>query len=305
MANFFSKVRRRLVHYYLNVASFEFWQKNGYHVLSNYYYSPIPDITQISDDFFTKESELIGINLNESKQIELLKRFANTYRKEYDQFPEKPTNYYDYFTTQTSYRCVEAQMLYCFVRDLKPKKIVEIGSGYSTMLTALAIRKNKSENADYRCDFAAIEPYPNENIKKGFEGLSRLISVPVEKVPYKEFEELNENDILFIDSTHTVRAGGDVVYEILELLPRLKKGVYIHIHDIFFPFQYPKSWFEDKRFWAEQYLVQAFLINNDAFEICWTSHYMHRKHSDLLRSNMNFYEPTIPFVSSLWLKKVK
>jgi predicted O-methyltransferase YrrM len=305
MTNFFGKVRRRLVYYYLNLFPFEFWQKNGYHVLRNYYYSPIPDITLLDDDFFTKESQLIGIDLNEAAQLELLKKFVSKYRAEYDQFPAKPVNYYDYFTTQTSYRCVEAQMLYCFIRELKPKKIIEIGSGYSTMVTAQAIRKNKRETLGYTCDFAAIEPYPNENIKKGFDGLSRLISLPVEKVPYSEFEELNENDVLFIDSTHTVRAGGDVVYEVLELLPRLKKGVYIHIHDIFFPFQYPKAWFEDKRFWAEQYLVQAFLINNDAFEICWTSHYMHRKHSTLLQASMNYYEPGIPYVSSLWLKKIK
>ncbi|MBI4947155.1 MAG: class I SAM-dependent methyltransferase [Bacteroidetes bacterium] len=271
----------------------------------NYYYSPIPDTTLFSDDFFAKESQLIGFDLNEAKQLELLKKFVGKYRTEYDRFPVKPANYYDFFTIQTSYRCVDAQMLYCFVRELKPKKIIEIGSGYSTMLTAQALRKNKTENAECICDFAAIEPYPNVNIKKGFEGLSRLISLPVEKVPYVEFEELNENDILFIDSSHTVRAGGDVVYEVLELLPRLKKGVYIHIHDIFFPFQYPKVFFDDKRFWAEQYLVQAFLINNDAFEISWTSHYMHRKHTDLLKSSMNYYEPGMLFVSSLWLKKIK
>ena len=216
-----------------------------------------------------------------------------------------PTNYYDYYKSQSSYNHLEAQILYCFVRDLKPKKIIEIGSGYSTMLTAQALRKNKSESKENECNFIAIEPYPNDAIKRGFEGLTKVIAMKVEDVSFSEFETLQENDILFIDSSHTVRAGGDVVHEILEILPRLKKGVYIHIHDIFFPFQYPKIFFDQKRFWAEQYLVQAFLINNDSFEICWASHFMHRKHSDLIKESMIFYQPTNPFVSSLWIQKVK
>lgn len=298
-----SKIKRRLTTYYLNVLSFESWQKLGYHVMRNHYYSPVPDTSKLTDEFFNRVSELKGVEMNESKQIDLLKQFAQKYRSEYDQFPAKPSTYFDYHTSQTSYRCVEAQMLYCFVRDLKPKKMIEIGSGFSTMLTAQALRLNKKEG--YVCDFAAIEPYPNDAIKKGFEGLSRLIDSPVEKVPFSEFESLGENDILFIDSTHTVKTGGDVVYEILEILPRLKKGVYIHVHDIFMPYEYPASWYKVQRFWAEQYMLQAFLQFNDTYEIVWASHFMHRKHSDLCKASMNFYEPGLPFVSGFWIKKVK
>ncbi len=301
--NLLFKIKRRLVNYYLNILSFETWQKYGYHVLRNHYYSPIPDTSKLTKTIFDRVSEMQGIDMRESKQLELLKNFKDRYKSEYDLFPEKPLHYYDYFTTQTSYRCVEAQMLYCFVRELKPKKMIEIGSGYSTMLTAQALRKNKSEG--YACDFAAIEPYPNDSIKKGFEGLSRLISMGVEQVPFQEFEALQENDILFIDSTHTVKTGGDVVYEINEILPRLNKGVYIHIHDIFMPYEYPASWYSDFRFWAEQYMVQAFLQFNDSFEIVWASHLMHRKYSDQCAAAFKFYEKDIPFVSGFWIKKIK
>lgn len=303
MNTLFFKIKRRLAHYYLSVASFTTWQKYGYHVLRNHYYSPIPDTSQLTKAVFDKVSEMRGIDMRESKQLELLKNFKDRYKHEYDLFPEKPVNYYDYFITQTSYRCVEAQMLYCFVRELKPKKMIEIGSGYSTMLSAQALRENKKEGIT--CDFAAIEPYPNDAIKKGFDGLSRLISEPVEKVPFSEFESLTENDILFIDSTHTVKTGGDVVYEINEILPRLNKGVYIHIHDIFMPYEYPASWYSDYRFWAEQYMVQAFLQFNDSFEIVWASHFMHRQHSEQCAAAFKFYEKDIPFVSGFWIKKIK
>lgn len=297
------KIKRRLANYYLNILSFESWQKLGFHVLRNYFYSPIPDTSQLTDEVFSRVSELKGIEMNEQKQIQLLQYFSQKYRSEYDQFPSKPVNYFDYHTSQTSYRCVEAQMLYCFVRDLKPKSMIEIGSGFSTMLTAQALRKNKEEG--FSCNFSAIEPYPNDAIKKGFEGLTKLIDLRVEQVPFELFESLNENDILFIDSTHTVKTGGDVVYEILEILPRLKKGVYVHIHDIFMPYEYPASWYNIQLFWAEQYMIQAFLQFNDSFEIVWASHFMHRKHSDLCKASMNFYEPGLPFVSGFWIKKIK
>jgi len=304
MSKIIFKIKRRLAYYYLSLVSFTTWQKYGYHVLRNYYYTPIPDTSQLDDSVYNFESALKGIDMREESQKELLHKFSTSYKAEYDLFPDKPKNYFDYYTTQTSYRCVEAQMLYCFVRNLKPNKIIEIGSGYSTMLTAQALRKNKGEE-NANCDFVAIEPYPNEAIAKGFEGLSRLICEPVQKVPFSEFESLNENDILFIDSTHTVKTGGDVVYEINEILPRLKRGVYVHIHDIFLPFEYPKSWHSVPYFWAEQYLVQAFLQFNDSFEIVWASHFMHRKNSTLCQKAFSFYEPNLPFVSGFWIKKIK
>lgn len=153
--------------------------------------------------------------------------------------------------------------------------------------------------------FTAIEPYPNKVIKNGFPSLTRVIEKKVEDVPVETFTALKENDVLFIDSTHAVKTGGDVNYEILEILPILQKGVYVHIHDIFLPYEYPKSWLHDKRFWTEQYLVHAFLSYNSSFEIQWMSHFMHRKYPDYMRSAMNFYEASVPFVSSLWIKKIK
>lgn len=303
MRKLFFRITRRLVHYYLSIFSFEKWQKYGYHVMRVHYYSPVPDTSSIPEKVFSRVSELPGINMNEESQLDFLKKIASKYRMEYDAFPASPINPYDYHTSQTSYRCLEAQILYCMIREKKPRKMIEIGSGYSTMLSAMAILKNQEEGSP--CHFTAIEPYPNDVIRKGFPGLSELIQSPVEDVPMLRFTELDEGDILFIDSTHSVKIGGDVVYEILEVLPRLKKGVIIHIHDIFLPYEYPKAWYSDKRFWTEQYLLQAFLQFNDHFKIIWSSHLIHRKHAALCASLMKFYDPEIPYVSSFWIQKIK
>jgi predicted O-methyltransferase YrrM len=307
MPSILFKIKRRLVSAWLQVGSFNFWQKYGYHVMRVHYYSAIPDTSKLGDKEYNRVSELVGLRLRKDEQLELLKKFIDKYRKEYDLFPDQPAkDAWIFHTNQTTFRYVDAQALYCFVREFAPKKMIEIGSGYSTMISAQAIRQNKLDNPSYDCDFRAIEPYPNPIIKAGFPGLNGLIDQPVQDVPLETFTSLGENDILFIDSTHTVKLAGDVNYEFLEILPRLKKGVIVHVHDIFLPYEYPRNWAEDAHlFWAEQYLVHAFLLHNDSFEILWMSHYLHRTHSGLLKDSMKYYDPNSPFVGSLWMRKIK
>jgi hypothetical protein len=305
MSSFFFRVKRRLAHYYLNICSFETWQKLGYHVMRKHYYSPVPDTALLGEEVFSRVSEMPGIKFDSMSQLSWIKEMSEKFRAEYDQWPKKPKNEFDFHISQTSFRCVDAHALYCMVRNLKPRKVIEIGSGYSTFITASACLKNKTESPAANCHFMAIEPYPNDVIKKGFPGLDEVVSKPVEKVPLEVFTGLNAGDILFIDSTHTVKTGGDVVYEILEILPRLRKGVFIHIHDIFFPYEYPKAWMADQRFWAEQYMIQAFLAFNPDYEIRWMSHFMHRNHGEELKELMDYYDSGTPYVSSLWIEKVK
>ncbi|MBA7660162.1 hypothetical protein ES703_68161 [subsurface metagenome] len=128
----------------------------------------------------------------------------------------------------------------------------------------------------------------------------------VEDVSLEEFSKLKENDILFIDSSHNISIGNDVYYEYLEILPRLKKGVLIHVHDIFLPYEYPKKWiFEYLLFWSEQYLLQAFLSFNNNFEILWGGYYMHKKHPDLLKNNFGSYNEEKNNPGSFWFKRTK
>jgi hypothetical protein len=151
----------------------------------------------------------------------------------------------------------------------------------------------------------AIEPYPNAVLSAGVPGV-QLRAVPLEAVPLQDFAALGENDILFIDSTHVLRIGGDVQYEILELLPRLRPGVNVHVHDIFLPAEYPRRWvMEHRRFWTEQYVLQAFLAFNDAFRITWGSGFMHLRHPDLLAEAFPSYRRPEIGPGSLWMRRVR
>jgi hypothetical protein len=189
------------------------------------------------------------------------------------------------------------------IRHFKPKKIFEIGSGNSTYLAAQAVLKNKEENGK-GCELIAFEPYPNDVLRAGFPGLSKLIPTKIQNIALSKFSELKENDILFIDSSHVLKIGGDVQYEYLEILPRLNKGVIVHIHDIFLPAEYPKEWVLKKyRFWTEQYLLQAFLASNSAFEVLWGGSYMHLKHPDKLEAAFASYKREVRWPGSFWMRR--
>jgi hypothetical protein len=198
---------------------------------------------------------------------------------------------------------IDAEILHCMIRYFKPGKIIEIGSGYSTLLSAQAILKNQEEEDSYKCDLVAIEPYPNALLKTGFPGLSELVSKPIQEIPLSMFEGLTENDILFIDSSHVLRTGGDVQFEYLEILPRLNKGVVVQIHDIRFPEDYPKYRLKQNRFYTEQYLLQAFLAFNNAFEVLWPGHYMQLNHPDKLDTAFNKHRQ-FRGGDSFWMRKI-
>jgi len=120
-----------------------------------------------------------------------------------------------------------------------------------------------------------------------------------------EFGKLKENDILFIDSSHVLKIGSDVQYEYLDILPRLSKGVIVHVHDIFLPAEYPKEWvLKDYIFWTEQYLLQAFLAFNDSFEVLWAGHYMHLKYPNKLEDAFS-YKRDERLPGSFWMRKIK
>lgn len=287
--------------------TFGFWQKLGLNLTPIHFYYPIPNTKDLKDISWSKNSELISIPLNDETQLKLLSLFKSQFEGEYNNLPLKKTSLeYKYYINNNSFESGDAEILYSMIRNFKPKKIIEIGSGYSTFLSIQAVQKNKSENKNYDCDFISIEPYPNEILKKGFPGLSDLIDKKVQDVPLAIFSELNENDILFIDSSHVLKTGGDVQYEYLEILPRLKKGVIVHIHDIFLPAEYPKEWiFNEHRFWTEQYLLQAFLTFNESFKVLWAGQYMHLNFPEKLEEAFKSYNRKERNPGSFWIKKIK
>lgn len=286
--------------------SFGLWERLGIHITPNHFYQPIPDVRRLDDRLWRVPSELVGVNMNEQSQIALLSQFSNTYKQEYDLFPiDKTDKPYEYFVHNDYFEGVDGEILYCIIRHFKPKRIIEIGSGSTTYLSASAIQKNKDEDPEYTCEFTAIEPYPNRVLRSGLPNLSSLIEEPVQNISLSVFKELGENDILFIDSSHVLKIGSDVQYEYNEILPRLNKGVLIHVHDIFLPLEYPETWVrQSHRFWTEQYLLQAFLAYNSAFEVLWAGHYMHWKYPDLLEKAFRTYNREITGPGSFWMRKI-
>ncbi len=278
--NIWSNKRIKSIFYNNLKRIFLIGQRYGIHIIPNHYYYPIPDTRFLTKSVFSHITQHVGIDIREKEQLELLLKFEANYKEEFNIFPRYKTKIpYQYYTTNGNFRSVDGEMLYCMIRHFKPKKIIEIGSGYSTYCSTQAIRKNMELDDNYKCDLIAIEPYPNEVLRKGFPGLTKLISKKLQEVELEMFMDLNENDILFIDSSHILTIGNDVQYEYLEILPRLRKGVIIHIHDIFFPAEYPPEWVLNLfRFYNEQYLLQAFLTYNNNFKVLWASKFMHMKH---------------------------
>jgi predicted O-methyltransferase YrrM len=293
--------------------SFRFWERLGFHISPINFDEPIPDTRTLKDDLWQKQSELVGININEKGQIDLLSLFSSRFKKEYESLPRDQTPIpYQYYVRNRCFGTVDGEILYCMIRYFKPRKIIEVGSGYSTYLSAQALLENRGEN-NVECELTAIDPYPNDVLKAGFRGLSKLMPTQVQDIPLSEFDKLNENDILFIDSSHVLKIGSDVQYEYLEIMPRLKKGVIIHIHDIILPAEYFKRWItKDFMFFNEQYLLQAFLAFNNSFEVQWAASYMHLKHSDKLEAAFSSYKSALAsykrdetWPGSFWIRKTK
>ena len=276
---------------------FPLWEKHGFHVTPVHFYQPIPDTRSLSETLWDRPSELVGVDMNDSVQLDLLRRQFSKFGHECEQLPteptEKPTRFY---LNNGLFGGLDALVAYCMVRHFRPRSIVEIGSGFSSLILGEALTKNNKPN------LVCIDPSPQDFLRHNFPGLDSLIEKRVQEVDFDFFSQLNSNDILFIDSSHAVKIGGDVNYLILEVLPRLKPGVIVHIHDIFLPFEYRRDWvMEQFRFWTEQYLLQGFLTFNSEFEVLVANSYLNHYHQEDLKASF----PTLSSWrgGSFWMRR--
>ena len=259
---------------------FRFSQALGFDVIPNHYYQPIPNLKELEQRDWARPSEAVGVDLNLQGQLDFLRTVVSKHSKNL-LFPEAPTGEeFDFHLNNGFYESCDAEFLYFMIQHLSPKRIIELGSGHSTRLMAKALRDSGRAG---HTEFVAIEPFPDRNLKNGVPGLTRQIEGKAQDIELEFYEQLEANDILFIDSSHVVKAKNDVVFEYLEILPRLKPGVFVHIHDIFIPSDYPRKWVVDcYKFWSEQYLLQAFLCFNWRFEVIWSASAMSMFHADEL-----------------------
>lgn len=250
-----------------------FLRKNLY-LLRKHYYMPIPEAEDCGQDYWNSVSELVGIDID----VEAIKGFVEQelmpFKPEMSRYPfHKEDANGGFFLINGGFMAVDADMYHCLIRHARPKRIIEVGCGFSTLLASNAILKNREEGANSK--FLCVEPYPPPNLRDGNLGIDRFLEVKVQQVDVKEFTVLGANDILFIDTTHVLKAGGDVQFLYCEILPRLASGVLVHVHDISLPRHYPKVYYEESYyFWNEQYLLQAYLTNNSRVEVIWPGNHM-------------------------------
>lgn len=264
---------------------FDFWQKLGINVTRKHFYSPIPDTQELGEtvELWAKESELPGINMNLEAQLQMLETVFTNYKKELNFAVDKTDNPCEFYLNNAGFGLEDAGTLHCMIRHFKPGTIIEVGSGNSTLVAARASLMNNAEEKPLK--LIAIEPYPREYLEEGIPGLNQLIIKKVEQMEVNFFDQLHENDILFIDSSHVVRTGNDVNFLYLKVLPRLKKGVVVHIHDIFLPYNYPADGILNEQvFWSEQYLLQAFLCFNSSYEVLFGNYCMISKYPKKMRA---------------------
>lgn len=287
--------------------SFPFWQKIGIHVVLNDFFWPIPDTRTLDEKLWRTRSEMVGVNINKEKQFELLSLFSEKYSHEYNAFPQYPDGIpYNFYLRNMSFESVDAEILYCMIRHFLPSRIIEIGSGFSTMLITQALKENSEERNRSTYDYKVVDPYPNEIVRAGFPGFQGPIVKKVEDLLLEEFASLEKNDILFIDSSHILNIGSDVQYEFLEIIPRIKPGVIVHIHDIHFPCEYPREHvFKERIFFTEQYLLQSFLAFNDSFEVLWSGSYMNVLYPEKLSSAFYSYNSGKTKPGSFWMRRIK
>jgi hypothetical protein len=275
-----------------------------------HFYSPIPDIRDIERAanriFDVQDKQLPGIDFNEHGQIALLEMMAQYYGEL--PFPEESRDGSRFYLDNGFFSYGDATVLFGMLRHFKPRRIIEVGSGFSSA----AMLDVNDRFFDREIEFTFIEPYPERLLsllQPEDQRRATLERLPVQEIPLEQFSVLEANDVLFIDSSHVARVDSDVLRLVFDILPSLNQGVIVHFHDIMWPFEYPLNWYRDGRAWNEAYLLRAFLQFNSDFEILYSNSFMASCHKTLVETLMPLAlktptEKLTPGNTSLWLRKV-
>ena len=273
------------------------WVPPGHH------YSPIVDLAELDRRrarVFDRRRRPADIDLRDTEQLAFLDRLKVHYGKL--PFGPERTGGLRYAYENGAYSYGDGIVLACTLMELRPRRIVEFGSGHSSCLI-LDVNERFFDGA---LDCTFVEPYPDllySLIKPEDRARISVVTSPAQDIDLGLIDRLEAGDVLFIDSTHVAKAGSDVNFHMFEVLPRLKPGVFIHIHDVFYPFEYPEDWFfKENRSWTELYVLRAFLTHNDRYRIVFLNDFMHREHRAAV-------ERALPLFSrnpggALWLQKV-
>lgn len=272
----------------LSFLAFRLASRFGVYLAPAHYYVPLANVQDLerTKPSWAKKSDLPGVKSTLDEQVSRLREICVPFRDEYAgnaTYREAVSRHFG-----PGYGYVEAQPLHGVVRSYKPSRVVEVGSGVSTLCILRALELNEEETGQPFV-LTCVEPYPSDALRT----LSRvrLVESPVQSCPMEMFERLESGDLLFIDSSHTVRPGGDVNHLILEVLPRLAPGVIVHFHDIHLPYDYPRDVLRTYFQWMETSLLRAYLIHNSRAQIVFCLSQLHYERPETLAEVFPEYTP--------------
>jgi hypothetical protein len=250
-----------------------------FHVQPYRFDSAIPTCLDVDNAKLRQRRTLLGFTLHTERHLQLLGELS-PYVKEF-QFPLESSGGDEFWFRNASYEDLDATLLYCMVRHFKPTGIIEVGCGFSSRVISIAARRNAAEGQNAECTF--IEPYPTDRIRR--ETLAGpLVEKPIEDMPLEFFQKLGAGDFLFIDTSHVLKTQSDCCYEYTQILPSLRAGVFVHVHDIFTPYDYPEEWIFQKQFpFNEQYVLEALLSGNPSFEVLLPLYQLWREQPESLK----------------------
>jgi predicted O-methyltransferase YrrM len=267
-----------------------------------HFYSPIPDLPDVrarAAEIFDRSGDVPGVDLRLVHQLDLVAALEPAIRR-WPHGDDAGRGGRRFQPDNGFFGWTDAQVWWGLLATRRPRRVIEIGSGWST---ALVLDACELEELDTQV--TAIEPYPDRLrsvMRPGDERRVTLLERRVQDVPTTELADLAAGDVLFVDSTHVAKVGSDVVQLVLDVLPRLRPGVLVHIHDIAYPFQYPQEWVEEGRAWNEAYLVRAFLIDNPRWQVTLWPSLLWLREADRMRTVL--HPGTLVDGGSLWLERV-
>jgi methyltransferase family protein len=258
----------------------------GFHLVRADVYSPIPDPDAVPAATWTDAAPMPGVDLRLDASLDLLERDLAPFIAEYE-----PRHGYD--RSNPMYPAVDGVLLYAMLRHLRPRRVVEVGAGWSSLVVSDALERNAAP-----VERRVYDPLPSSVL----QGRVDVLATPAEQIPGDVFGTLAGGDVLIVDTTHAVRPGGDVVRLLLEVLPGLAPGVVVHVHDFFRPFEYPRFLVDLGLYWQEHHLLQAFLAHNDAFDVLLAGHALARLRPERMRAAIPG-DDRLELASALWLRR--
>ncbi|MGI8606030.1 MAG: class I SAM-dependent methyltransferase [Gaiellaceae bacterium] len=250
----------------------------GFHLLPHHYYVPIPEQADLTESFWQAESELVGVDTNEQGALELVEILRPHIEELRAAVPLEETPGARFHLLNSAFMAVDAHVYYGLLRHFQPETVIEVGAGWST-LVALAANEANRVGGGKGARLVAVDPFPSP-VLESLEDDVEIVPAKLQDVELERFTALRSGDVLFVDSTHVLRAGGDVQRAYCEIFPRLAPGVLVHVHDVSLPRPYPRSYFDNRWYWNEQYVLQTFLAFNSRFEVLWPGNVMAGRHPE-------------------------